>query len=207
MGDKNSFSDINENFDHEFMDPVDWLDIHINALFTELCQIRAAVHIFKVADREWDRRVQAKDVPKYWEVRTTLYESLVYRTFLGLSKIFSNTREQSLLKATNQIEQLQLNNEMIPRAIKNIREKLATSQMVKIVHTYRDKFFAHLDKENVLSYCRIDPTAVMTYIDIEEIDEWLCLVGNFYEVCFGKKLSYERPELSCDDIIHTFFWQ
>ena len=189
------------------MEPINWLAVHINTLVIELYQIRTAVHIFKVVDKEWDRRVKDKDVPEYSEVRTMLYESLVYRTFLGLSKIFSNSREQSLLKATNHIEQLKLNGKGIQSAISEIREKLLTSQMVKTVHTYRDKFFAHLDKENVLSYCRIDPTSLMTYIDIDEVDEWLCLVRNFYEACFQEKLSYEHSTPSDEDIIYTFFWR
>lgn len=201
------FSQYNENFDHEVTDPLDWLDLHINTLFSELQQIHASIHIFKVVDSEWGRRVAEKNVPDYFEVRTILYESLVYRTVLGLSKIFSNSKEYSLLKATNQIEQMQLNSEEVRMVIKEIRERLSTSQMIEIIHTYRDKFFAHLDKKSVLSYCRIDPTSVMAHIDNHEIEEWLELISNFYEARFGKKLSRQYPLPSEEDIIYTFFWR
>lgn len=207
MGEEVNFSEYNENFDHEVHCSTDWLNIHINMIYNELKEVRSAVYIFKIVNDEWSRRVEDRSAPSYSEIRTTLYESLVYRTILGLSKIFSKHREQSLLKATNQIEQLQLGNKEVRKTIDDIREKLLTSQMIKIVRAYRDKFFAHLDKESVLSYCRIDPTAVMTYIDIDEIDEWIHLIGDFYEVCFGKKLPCERPALSNEDIIHTFFWR
>lgn len=35
------------------------------------------------------------------------------------------------------------------------------------------KFFAHLDKESVLSYFRIEPTSAVEQIDCDEIAEWL----------------------------------
>lgn len=80
------------------------MNLHLNTLFLELQDIYTAIYIFKVVDTEWDKRVNEKDVPDYSVVRTILYESIVYRVILGLSKIFANQREYSLRKATNQIE-------------------------------------------------------------------------------------------------------
>ena len=103
MNDDFNFVQYNQNFDHEFADKHEWLDVHINLLFNELKDIWIAVHIFNTVDKEWDKRVQEKDVPDYSIVRTTLYESLVYRVVLGLSKIFSDSKEYSLRKATKQV--------------------------------------------------------------------------------------------------------
>ena len=103
MNDDFNFVQYNQNFDHEFTDKHEWLNVHINLLFNELKDIWIAVHIFNTVDKEWDKRVQEKDVPDYSIVRTTLYESLVYRVVLGLSKILSDSKEYYLRKATKQV--------------------------------------------------------------------------------------------------------
>lgn len=207
MNDELFFPEYNENFDHEVANKSEWMDLHVDMLFLELQQICSAIYIFRTVDSEWDRRVQDKEPPDYSAVRTILYESLVYRIILGLSKIFSNNREYSLLKATNQIEQMYKDNAGVQKVIKEIREKLDTSKMIRIIHMYRDKFFAHLDQKSVLSYCRIDSTSVMKYIDDNEIEEWLSLIGNLYAVCFGKELSHGSQMPPKEDIIYTFFWR
>lgn len=89
------FAHYNPNFDHEMIDNNEWLNVHINLLFNELKDIQIAIYIFNTVDEEWDRRVQEKEVPDYSIVRTTLYESLVYRMFLGLNKIFACSRTYS----------------------------------------------------------------------------------------------------------------
>ena len=150
MNDDFNFVQYNQNFDHEFTDKHEWLNVHINLLFNELKDIWIAVHIFNTVDKEWDKRVQEKDVPDYSIVRTTLYESLVYRVVLGLSKIFSDSKEYSLCKATNQVEQIIRDNKNTGRVIAEIRQKLDDSLMIRVIRTYRDKFFAHLDKKSYL---------------------------------------------------------
>lgn len=116
-------------------------------------------------------RLHDKDVPEYSTVRTTLYESLVYRVVLGLNKIFADSKEYSLLKATNQVEQLFRSNKEILNTIQKIRYKLDNSVMVRLIRIYQDKFFAHLDKKSVMSYVRVDPTSVMNHIDKKELEE------------------------------------
>ena len=205
MNDDFDFAQYNQNFDHEFADKHEWLDVHINLLFNELKDIRIAVHIFNTVDKEWDRRVQEKDVPDYSIVRTTLYESLVYRVFLGLSKIFSDSKEYSLRKATNQVEQIIRDNKNTGRVIAEIRQKLDDSLMIRVIRTYRDKFFAHLDKKSAMSYVRIDSSSAMKYISEQELNEWLLLVRELYLVCFGEELSCEFNMPPEEDIIYTFF--
>ena len=205
MNDDFNFEQYNQNFDHEFTEKHEWLDVHINLLFNELKDIWIAVHIFNTVDKEWDKRVQEKDVPDYSIVRTTLYESLVYRVVLGLSKIFSDSKEYSLCKATNQVEQIIRDNKNTGRVIAEIRQKLDDSLMIRVIRTYRDKFFAHLDKKSAMSYVRIDSSSAMKYISEQELNEWLLLVRELYQVCFGEELSCEFNMPPEEDIIYTFF--
>lgn len=205
MNDDFNFVQYNQNFDHEFTDKHEWSNVHINLLFNELKDIWIAVHIFNTVDKEWDKRVQEKDVPDYSIVRTTLYESLVYRVVLGLSKIFSDSKEYSLRKATNQVEQIIRDNKNTGRVIAEIRQKLDDSLMIRVIRTYRDKFFAHLDKKSAMSYVRIDSSSAMKYISEQELNEWLLLVRELYLVCFGEELSCEFNMPPEEDIIYTFF--
>ncbi len=206
--DKNfDFAHYNPNFDHEMKDNNKWLNVHINLLFNELKDIQIAIYIFNIVDQEWDKRVQEKEVPEYSIIRTTLYESLVYRVFLGLNKIFANSKEYSLYKATNQVEQLFRDNEDLAKIVAEIRQKLDDSLMVRVVRTYRDKFFAHLDKKSAMSYVRIDPSSAMKHIDEKELGEWLRLIQKLYQVCFGEELSCELDMPGKEDVIYTFFWR
>lgn len=201
------FERDNPNYDYEFVSNNEWLDVHINLLFNELRDIQTAIYIFNIVDKEWNKRVYAKDVPKYSAVRTTLYESLVYRVVLGLNKIFADSKEYSLIKATNQVEQLFRSNKEILNIIEEIRHRLGNSVMVKMIRIYRDKFFAHLDKKSAMSYVRIDPTYVMKHIDEKELEEWLCLIRKLYLECFSEELSSESVMPSKEDVIYTFFWR
>lgn len=201
------FSEYNQNFSLELTGKDDEINLHLNTLFLELQDIYTATYIFRTVDTEWDKKVQEKDVPDYSTVRTVLYESLVYRVILGLSKIFANHKEYSLSKAVNQIEQIYKNNSEVKTAIKEIRQKFDNSPMIPKIRVFRDKFFAHLDKENVLSYFRVDPTMAMKDIDHNEIEEWLSLIGKLYKTCFGAELPRKSQMPSKDDIIYTFFWR
>lgn len=201
------FSEYNQNFSLELTGKDDEINLHLSTLFLELQDIYTATYIFRTVDTEWDKKVQEKDVPDYSTVRTVLYEALVYRVILGLSKIFANHKEYSLSKAVNQIEQIYKNNSEVKNAINEIRQKFDNSPMIPKIRVFRDKFFAHLDKENVLSYFRVDPTTAMKDIDCGEIEEWLSLIGKLYQTCFGAELPRKSQMPSKDDIIYTFFWR
>lgn len=201
------FSQYNQDFNNEFTCGTDWMDLHLNTLFLELQDIYTATYIFRVVDSEWDKRVQEKEVPDYSTVRTILYEALVYRVILGLSKIFANNKEYSLSKAANQIEQIYKSNSEVKSVINGIHQKIDSSPMIPKIRVFRDKFFAYLDKESVLSYFRIDPTAAMQQIDCDEIEEWLSLIGKLYKACFGEELTHKSQMPSKADIIYTFFWR
>lgn len=121
------FSQYNQNFSQELTGENDQMNVHLNTLFLELQDIYTAIYIFRTVDSEWDRRVQEREVPDYSTVRTVLYESLVYRVILGLSKIFANHKEYSLSKAANQIEQTYSSNSEVHRIVNEIRQKYGTS--------------------------------------------------------------------------------
>ena len=201
------FSQYNQNFSHELTGENDWMDVHLNTLFLELQDIYTATYIFRTVDSAWDKKVQEKEVPGHSAVRTILYEALVYRVILGLSKIFANQKEYSLSKATNQIEQIYKNNSEVKNIIDEILQKFDCSPMIPKIRIFRDKFFAHLDKESVISYFRIDPAAAMKDMDCDEIEEWLLLIGKLYKSCFGVELTRNSQMPSKDDIVYTFFWK
>lgn len=201
------FEHDNLNYNSEFASNNEWLDVHINLLFNELRDIRTAIYIFNIVDKEWNKRVDDKDVPEYSTVRTTLYESLVYRTVWGLNKIFADNKEYSLLKATNQVEQLFRSNKEILNIIQEICYKLDNSVMVRLIRIYRDKFLVHLDKESVMSYVRVAPASVRKHTDKRKLEDWLCLIRKLYLEYFSKELPSKTVMPSGEEVVYTFFWR
>lgn len=207
MKSKMKTSQLIQNFDDEIDSKIGWLDIHINMMFNEVHEIKDTIYIFKTVEAEWNRRFENGEKICYSAIRTILYESLPYKIILGLSKILVGNREYSLLKTINVISQMEeyKNNKEVKKVISEIENYIETSEMVKIITTYRDRFFAHLDKDCVLSDCRIDPTVPIDRIKESELDECMRLIGELYNVCFNQNLEYHNKELSQKDIIYTFF--
>jgi len=195
-----------QNFDNELETKKDWLNAHINIMYIETHQLIDTIFIFQTIDTEWYNRVDNKRKIKYSEIRGILYESLSYKIFLGLSKIFVGEKEYSLPKAINVISQLDefKNNKDIKALIQKIRNFLETSETIKIIATFRDQFYAHLDKICVISDCRIDSTIPMKKIDINEIKEGASLIGELYKLCFNEELKYSH-NFSKQRIIDAFF--
>ncbi len=208
MKSKIDLSQLIQNFDNDVNSKEDWLNLHINLMFNEIHEIKNTIYIFETVEKEWNRRFENGEKINYSAIRTILYESLPYKIILGLSKIFVGEKEFSLSKTINVISQMSdyKNSHKVKTIIKKVKGYLETSDMVKVITTYRDQFFAHLDKICVLSDCRIDATVAMKGIDKLGIDEGIRLIGELYEVCFNKSLEYPNKELSEEDIIYTFFW-
>lgn len=208
MKNKIDISQLIQNFDNEVDNKVDWLNLHINLMFNEVHEIQNTIYIFETVEKEWNRRFENGEKINYSVIRTILYESLPYKIILGLSKIFVGEKEFSLSKTINVISQMAeyKNSHEVKSLIKKIQDYLETSEMVKVITTYRDQFFAHLDKKSVLSNCRIDTTVAVKGIDKFGIDEGASLIGELYEICFNQSLKYPNKELSEKDIIYTFFW-
>ena len=208
MKSKMKISQLIRNFDDEVDSKAGWLDVHISIMFNEAHEIKDTIYIFKTVEAEWNRRFESGEKIGYSAIRTILYESLPYKIILGLSKIFVGSREYSLLKTINVISQMDeyKNNIDVKKVISEIEDYIETSEMVTIITTYRDQFFAHLDKDCVLSDCRIDQTVPVDRIKEPEIDECIRLIRKLYNVCFNQNLEYHSKELSQKDIIYTFFW-
>lgn len=206
---KTDISSFIQSFDDEVDNKVDWLNVHINLLFIEINQIQDAIYIFETVENEWNRRSEAKEKIDYSTIRTTLFEALPYRVVMGLSRIFVGEKEFSLLKTLNVLSQLDIykNSSEVKTVLNEVRDYLNNTDTVKIITTFRDQLFAHLDKVGVLSDCRIDSTIAMKYINKAEINKGKDLIGRLYSACFNESLTYSHMELSEKDIIYTFFWQ
>ena len=207
MKDKVEITELIQNFDFEFDNNADWWNVHINTMYNEANEVKIAFKIFQTVEKEWEVRAEEKIVT-YSAIRTILYESLPYRIIMGLSKILVGKDEGALQRAINVISQLkEFNTDVnVKSVIKKIQYYLDNSKLTSIVATYRDKFFAHLDKEVVHSDCRIDVTVAMKDISESAISEVVQLIEELYEACFKAKLSYTERDLSEEDIIYTFFW-
>lgn len=205
---KEDITNYIKNFDDEVENKSDWLNIHINLMFNELCDVQNTIIIFKVVENEWNRRAENGEKIDYSAIRTILFESLPYKIVLGLSKILVGETEYSLLKTINMISQMQeyKNNKEIKELIVKIRDFLSTSELVNATTVYRDKFFAHLDKVSVVSECRFDSTVALKAIDVNEVNDCATLVNALYEACFGVKLNSLVKEFVEKDILYTFFW-
>lgn len=193
----------NANYSHEFSDITEILDIHINMLYNELIDIYRAIYIFEIVQKQWIYRYQECNPLGYSSLRTTLYESLIYRIVIGVSKIFANSKEYSLIKAVNQLEQ-QSNDKNVKKLINEIHVKYQKSKMIADIRLFRDKFFAHLDKECVISEWRVIADGVMKYLSISEIEEWIEIVQKLYEESFKHELSTVTNLPSEDEILSTF---
>lgn len=179
---------------------------HITLLYAELYDVYIAYDIYNTVEQEWDSRIYSGNFPEEYPIRTILLEALNYRIFLGLSKIFSTSKDEfSLIKATNQIEQLIPNNNAVKEIIKNIHKKHESSTMVGQVKYFRDTFFAHLDKKSVNLRIRYDASATMTYITSEEINEWITLISKLIETAFGGVPMINADFPTKESIVQAFF--
>lgn len=208
MKNKIDISQLIRNYDNEFDNRLYWLNVHISLMFNEVHEIQNTLYIFETVEKEWNRRAENGERISYSPIRTTLYEALPYKIILGLSKIFVGGKEFSLLKTISVISQMDeyKDSKQVKELTRKIQTYLETSEMIKVITTYRDQFFAHLDKVSVLSDCRIDTSVAIKEIDKLEIDKGIELIRELYKVCFNKDLEHANKELSEKDIIYTFFW-
>lgn len=176
-------------------------------MFNELSEIRALLVIYNIVENEWNIREQNNSIT-YSAIRDLLYGSFSYKIIMGLSKIFIGKKEYSLEKTINVISQHEMYKKIpqVKIAIENIRDFLEHSEMVKIIATYRDDFFAHLDKICVMSDIRIYPNSAIKNIKMCDIDMGINLIRDLYKECFGIYLKDIPYNLDSDDIIKTFFW-
>lgn len=184
---------------------MDRLSSQTHLLIVDLEDIHSAIVIFNAIDDEIERRVKQKVSIGYCEIRTIVRDSLVYRSIIGLSKLFASSKEYSVEKLLNQIEQSLQRSSEIQRVITNFRNLLSQSQMIPIIKSFRDKFFAHLDRESVYSHFRVDAGEAMKVVDLHELDTYISLIRELYTVCFGDLKMPKRQMPSQEHIMDTFF--
>lgn len=196
-------------FDDEVEGKKDKMNIHVNMLYLEAIQVRNSMYVFEVIDKEWSRRAASEDKLSYSEVRTILFESLAYRIVLGMSKLMGDSTGYTVIKACRTIDQMSefKTNADVKKATRDIYNFFESSEMTKVLVVYRDKFYAHLDKELILSDCRIDPSSSIQHLnsDRKEMDELIELIGKLYAACFGAKLTHNLEVPSDREIIEMFF--
>ena len=199
--------DIIVNFDDEFSSKKDWINVHLWLLYTDALEVRNTIYIFKVVDREWNRKVEDKEYIGYSCLRTTLFDALPYRIVLGLSKLFVRSDDYILIKTCNIISQMDEYKNCIE--VKNVIEKINTcikaSDMIENIYILRDKFFAHLDRKSVISEYRIDASKAMKYLDVNELDKLIGLMGDLYCACTKEKITVNAEYPLDSDIIQMFF--
>lgn len=210
---KEGLEGLVKNFDYELDTEKnvghssEWYNVHINMLYTELCEIRDTMFVFEEVEKEWKKRADTKTI-KYSRIRSIIYNALPYKVIMGLSKIFVGTKEFSLGKTINVISQRDeyKQKQEVRKAVEDIRYFLNNSIMVKNVTEYRDNFFGHLDASCAMSDIRISPSEAMQYISVSEVDKGIELIGKLYKECYGIELERAHDNVENKDIIQTFFW-
>lgn len=213
MKHKQGLNDLVQNFDYELDQEGQqghsdkWYDTHVNMLYSELAEVYDTLYVFIEVEKEWEKRVHNHTI-SYSAIRSVLYYALPYKIIMGLSRIFVGKKEYSLEKTINVISQRESYKENInvKLIIKQIRDFLEKSEMVRIVTEYRDNFFGHLDASCAMSDIRIDPAEAIRHISIEEVETGLELINRLYTTCFGNKITTQYKEIKVEDIIQTFFW-
>lgn len=107
---KEGLEGLVKNFDYELDKEEgvghsnDWYNAHINMLYNELCEIRDALFVFGEVEKEWGKRTECKMI-SYSRIWSIIYNALLYKVIMGLSKILVGTKEFSLEKTINVISQ------------------------------------------------------------------------------------------------------
>lgn len=200
------FNDYIKNLDHEVSNDQEWLEIHIHEMINEIIEIEYAIKIFKIVDGEWKDNPDLKGQITYSPIRTTLYNSLVYRVLLGLSKIFIGKQEFSLVKTVNKISQMEnyRNDKEIMTIINEIREYVDNDSSIAVLSIYRDKFFAHLDKHSVISDLRVSPTFAMNGIEGINLNDTKALLTKLYNSCFKREQDFKVEKINKDVVLKAF---
>ena len=204
---KENISLFTQNFDDDFKNKVDWYNTHLNLMFLEVKDIQRDLFIFNTIQEIIEVRVNGEKRIKYSEIRASMIGALPYKIILSLSKILIGKKEYSLYKTINSISQMEefKHNEQIKNSIIEISKFLSGSKLVHDISIIRDQFFAHLDKESVLTDFRIFPAFSLRYINDGEINQLKLLIANLYESCYKSKLDIHNEKISKEKIIKCFF--
>ncbi|MDU5335811.1 hypothetical protein [Enterococcus sp.] len=205
MKNRNSITAFIQNYDHEFDNQIDWLEIHLFEMRNEVLKIERSIFLIGIIDKEWGNRVENNN---YSLNRITLFESLIDKVIMGLSKILKGNREYSLLKTINVISQMDefKNNSAVKKIANETQLFIENSELSNTVIMFRDKFFGHLDKECVISDLRLSPTLFVNEIQKFDLEDIKSTIIELYKVCFDKEIDfYSDQNFNEKDFLDTFF--
>ncbi|MGM0109707.1 hypothetical protein [Enterococcus sp. DIV0187] len=207
MKNRNSITAFIQNYDHEFDNQIDWLEIHLFEMRNEILKIERSIFLISIIDKEWGNKVESKN-NNYSFNRIILFESLIDKIIMGLSKILKGNKEYSLLKTVNVISQVDefKNNSAVKKIANETRLYIENSELSNTVIMFRDKFFGHLDKECVISDLRLSPAMFVNEIQKFDLEDIKSTIIELYKVCFDKEIDFYSDQIFNEkDFLDTFF--
>lgn len=208
MKHKNDIKQYIEKPDVEFKSDVDFLTTHLWLIAMELISIIQALRIEATLEKYYKSKIFSNNRFGYSPVRAVLHESIPYRIIMGLSKIFTGTKEYSLEKTINKMSQIPeiYQNPDIMKVIKDINSFINSSKTVEAVTTLRDGFYAHLDKETVFADCRIDVSTPLKHIDSEELNNLLVDIKKLHDSSCNDSLPIDIDEIKQEEVLKAFLY-
>lgn len=179
----------------------------------EKCQAQLQIFHFEAQIlKEYILYYEEMQKPEYWKpallfpiYSRLIYQSVEYRIIFGLAKIFKSGNDLSLFQLLNYILQCDdfNNNDNVKQAVCEGTEGLLNySEDIKILTRWRNKLFAHLDKQYAFSYDRLIMSIPLTELDTMGMCN--CAIDSLekvYMACFGAPLKqYERQPISIPNI-------
>lgn len=207
MKNRNSITAFIQNYDHELDNQIDWLEIHLFEMRNEILKIERSIFLITIIDKEWGNRVENKN-NNYSFNRIILFESLIDKIIMGLSKILKGNKEYSLLKTINVISQMDefKNNSNVKKIVNETQLYIENSELSNTVILFRDKFFGHLDKECVISDLRLSPTMLVNEIQKFDLEDIKSTITELYRVCFDNEISFSSDQIFNEkDFLDIFF--
>lgn len=204
---KKDIFELEKDYRDEVKSDVDKLNLHISLMYIDLQSIFNILHIYEIVNKEADKREANSQIMYFSNWGRFMFDNLADRVILGLSRVFVGKEEFSLLKTINRINSMKefYGRTDVRIVMNDIQEFLDSSEMVSNVTTYRDKIFAHLDKECILTSSRMFPDSAIKNIDKKEVFRGMMLVRELWEICFDDKLNDFCYEFSDEEIIKEFF--
>lgn len=196
---------LKQKFDDELPDQYSKDLIHLYTLLLEMERLYTSIEIVKIINAEWEFRLENKLKLEYSITRNVLYESLIYRIILGITKIFSDREKRGINKYIN-IARYRYYDKNVQGILENIETNIQKHiNSINEIIVYRDKLFGHLDKDMTFAAERIDITLVFYYIEPFELREIFLETINLYNYLFDDNFKSEIDVIKKESIIKQFF--
>lgn len=196
---------LKQKFDNELPDQYSKDLIHLHTLLMEMRRLYTAIEIIKIVKYEIDYRAKNKIKKRYLAISHILYESLIYRIILGITKIFSDREKRGINKYIN-IVRYRYYDKNVQGILENIETNIQKHiNSINEIIVYRDKLFGHLDKDMTFAAERIDITLVFYYIEPFELREIFLETINLYNYLFDDNFKSGIDVIKKESIIKQFF--